>query len=836
MSETLFFGKWIAQRRKTLDMTQRELAAQTNCTLATIKKIEQDERRPSRELAEGMASALRIPADKIAMFVECARGLRSVDVLVSIGVGWGAEKNEARTAIIPVVLLPSQSTPFIGREAELSQIAAYLDDATCRLLTLVGPGGIGKTRLAYQAAAASTNGFRSGVYAVPLAGVSTADALLPAIAERLKFTFQSGDPKAQLLHFLHQKRLLLILDNLEHLLDGVGLLSEILQVAPGVKILATSRERLNLSAEWLFPVDGLLFPTDADQKDQAGFSAVQLFEGCARRALPSFHLADQLSATIHVCQLLEGMPLAIELAASWARQMSCEQIAEQIQRDLNFLSAGRRDVPERHRSIGALFDHSWRLLSIEEQAVLMKLSVFRGGFELEAAQAVAGARLMLLSALEDKSLVQGSPSGRYNLHELIRQYAESRLNEAGKSAETQHRHLDYYINWVETAENQLHTGEQINTARRIKIEYNNLRAALARAFDGGDPEKGLRVTNALWFYWFRWSGNWVEGFKWTELGLNQTEGITPARADAYGYAGTFAAQTGNLRTAIDYMQRGFELSQALGLAHGIARYAMGISFRIQDYAQVAAKFEEAIVLLRESGPRFMLSTALFLYGDRARVQGDLDRAQSLYEESLIIARAEQDFQMMTAPLAKLGRLAALKGDYQQAHHFYAEGMELARQLDVTIVIAEYSLFLGAMAVYQGDHESAKRHLNEALAVREELADSGGIIQVTYFLAELELHLAEFNDTIRLLVESITMTLRDTEWQQNFTNHEFNTERLIIAGKLAWALGDYAQAGWLLGAGEAIRMQSNYLLDALARGEYENAVHEVRTALGNEAFD
>ncbi len=224
MNETIFFGRWIAQRRKTLDMTQRELAAQTNCALATIKKIEQDERRPARELAKGMASALRIPAEKIAMFVECARGLRSVDVLVSIGGEGTTEENESQPAL-PFVNLPSQSTPFIGRESELSQIASYLDDAACRLVTLVGAGGIGKTRLAYQAAA-STDGFQSGVYAIPLAGVSTIDAIVPTIAERLKFTFQGGsDLKAQLLHFLQQKRLLLVLDNLEHLLDGVGLLS-----------------------------------------------------------------------------------------------------------------------------------------------------------------------------------------------------------------------------------------------------------------------------------------------------------------------------------------------------------------------------------------------------------------------------------------------------------------------------------------------------------------------------------------------------------------------------------------------------------------------------------
>ncbi len=837
MSATFSFGAWLALRRKALDLTQRALAAHTNCALATIKKIEQDERRPSRELAEALARALQIPADKVTLFVACARGIRSAEALASVERAGAAERDESRTAP-PVVNLPAQPTPFIGREAERTQIATYLDDPACRLLTLVGPGGIGKTRLAYQAAAAaSTRDFRSGVYVVPLAGVTIADSLLPTIAERLNVTFQSGvDPKAQLLHFLHHKQLLLVLDNLEQLLDGVGLVADILAAAPGVKMLATSRERLNLSDEWLFPVSGLPVPTAADQADRAECGAVDLFEGCARRALPSFRLEDTMTAVIRVCQLVEGMPLAIELAAGWVRQMSCEQIVEQIQRDVHFLSIGRRDVPERHRSISALFDHSWRLLSIEEQAVLMKLAVFRGGFELAAAHAVAGATLLRLASLEDKSLVQGSLSGRYNLHELIRQYAESRLHEAGKAAETQNRHLAYFTTWAETTDTQLHTGEQIQAARRMKADYTNLQAALAWAFAGGDPQAGLRLSNVLWFYWFRWSGNWDEGFTWLEHGLNQTTGITPARADAYANAGVLAAQIGDLRTAIAYMQQGFEFSQELNLPSGIARYIMGMSFHIQEYALVAAKFEEAIALLRQSDPRFLLSTALFLYGDRARVEGDLALAQSRYDEALCITRGQQDWQLIMAIVGRQGRLAALKGEYQKARQFYLEGIDIGRQMDSPVGLDEYLIHFGGFAIYQGEYESAERHLNEALALAEEHNNVGEQLHTRFFMAELALHRHALSDAARLLAESITMTLRDPEWQRNFTNHEFNTERLIIAGKVAGAFGDATHAVWLLSAGEAIRARSNYLLDPLPRAEYEQAVSQAHDQLTAVDFE
>jgi tetratricopeptide (TPR) repeat protein len=570
-------------------------------------------------------------------------------------------------------------------------------------------------------------------------------------------------------------------------------------------------------------------------RDSAGgFTAVQLFEGCARRNLPGFRLQDHLSASVRVCELVEGMPLAIELAASWVRRMPCEQIAEQIQQDLNFLSAGWRDVPERHRSIRALFDHSWRMLSEEEQDVLMKLSVFRGGFEPEAARQIAGASPEMLNSLEDKSLVQGSSSGRYDLHELIRQYAENHLTASGKRAETHNQHLDYYMKWAEIADEQLHKAGQVAWARRIKIEYNNLRAALTWAFDSGDAEKGLRIANALWFFWFRWDGIWDEGLRWTQLGLSQTEGVSPIRADALGNAATLAAQIGNFRAAGEYMQQGYDYSQQLGWKPGIARYVMGMSYVMPNYAEVAAQFDQAIALLRETDLPWMLATALFLYGDRARVQGDLERAQLLYDESFAISKTNQDQMLIGASLVRLGRLAALKGDYQKARTAYNEASKLVREIGRPYL--EYLIPLAASAIYQGDYESAQHHLNESLAYAEEFNDVGGKIHAGYFSAELALHRERFSETARLLSISITMTLSDREWQHNFTNHEFNCERLIIAGKLACALGDYAQAAWLLSTGETVRAQSGYLIDPLPRAEYEQAVQKTREHLGDALFD
>jgi predicted ATPase/transcriptional regulator with XRE-family HTH domain len=827
MSETFSIGEWVSQRRKALDMTQRELAERASCTVATIKKIESDERRPSRDLAGLLADALQVPQQVRAVFLDCARGLRPVDVLSSTA-------GDAQP-VTPIVNLPAESTPFIGREVELAQITGYLRDPACRLLTLVGPGGIGKTRLAYQAAASTANRFPAGVHAVPLAGVNAPDYLLPAIAERLKLTFfNESDPRTQLLNFLREKTLLLVLDNFEHLLEGAALLADIITAAPGVKILATSRERLNLSGEWVYPVDGLPFPKQSvNGDDLAAYDAVRLFEGSARRALPGYTLGDDLPAASHICRLAEGMPLAIELAASWVRRMPCAQIAEQIRRDLDFLAAGWRDVPERHRSIRALFEHSWRLLAPDEQQVMMTLSVFRGGFDAEAAQTIAGASLPVLAALEDKSLVRASPTGRFDLHELVRQYAESRLTEAGKAAETRNRHLDYFTGWAELADSKLHGGEQILWVRHIQVEYDNLRAALAWAFDGGDSETGLRLANALWYYWFG-RGHFLEGYDWMRLGLQQTEGMTPVRAVAFGGAGVIAAQL-RQQVAGEYVMQGRHYAEQLGMKESLAMSNTSISFAIQDYEAARALYEECIAVLRETPQHFYLRTALFLYGDRARGHGDLERAEALYRESLALARADQDLWGMTMPLGNLGRLAVHRGDYERGKGLVREAININRELGNRAGIANYLIYLGALAVYLGDYQSAERDLNETLAIWQNQGHEMGIIHALYCLAELALHREDFMGAARLLADSLNTTLRIPDWEVNFSNREFSVDRLVIAGKLACALGDYPQASRLLGAGEAVRAQVGYVLEPLPRAEYEQAVAETRGQMGEAAF-
>ena len=322
------------------------------------------------------------------------------------------------------------------------------------MLTLIGPGGIGKTRLAIEAAAQSFDAFQDGAALISLASVGTADLILPALTEALDFILAgSAAPKDQLLNYLRDKQLLLIFDNFEHVLTGVELLSDILAAAPHIKIVATSRERLNVQEEWAYEVTGMAFPRaddlppdDGTQQVLEKYSAVQLFVQRARQAVANFApTAADVTAIAQICELVEGSPLAIELAAAWVNVLDCAGIAAEVQRGQEILTAQQRDIPEHHRSMQVVFDRTWERLTDDERRVFSQLSVFRGGFRRAAAQDVAEASLGILAALVNKSLLRRDQSGHYQVHELLRQYAAGQLaRSAGDEQRSHDRHCRYY--------------------------------------------------------------------------------------------------------------------------------------------------------------------------------------------------------------------------------------------------------------------------------------------------------------------------------------------------------------------------------------------------------
>ena len=422
---------------------------------------------------------------------------------------------ESAAVLNPIYILPSPQTSFIGREQELVQIISLMGNPACRMLTLVGPGGVGKTRLALRAATKCLASFSDGTYFVALESVTSPDYLVPAIADSIHFKidyFASQlESKYQLFGYLSNRSILLVLDGFEHLVAGAGLLSEVIGHAPHLKLLVTSRQRLDLNGEWVFSVIGLPVPQISNGIISDDSSALILFEERSRQAKTDFQLSaiDQGYA-VDICQFVEGMPLGIELAAAWTPVLSTKEIAQEIQKSLDFLNSSARDVAEKHRSPRAAFNSSWLLLSDGQRDAFCKLSVFQGGFDWPAAQRVAGVSLTQLSNLLDRSMLGRDHAGRYTMHGLLRQYGLEILNTSlSIRDEIYHQHCLYYTDFLSQRELDL-TGRKMYTAcDQIRQEKENVRLALKWALINWDGEKYRKILLALLAFYV--VHGWQEG-------------------------------------------------------------------------------------------------------------------------------------------------------------------------------------------------------------------------------------------------------------------------------------------------------------------------------------
>ncbi len=435
----------------------------------------------------------------------------------------GLAERATRLAEVGRHNLPRQTTEFVGRGRELAQIHEQLADPSVGLLTIVGLGGMGKTRLAIEAASRELDHFADGVWFVPLAPVERASLLSSTIENILKLPGYSGlDPDSHLLSHLADKDMLLILDNLEHLLDASDLISRILVTAPGVKLLVTSRVRLQLQEEWLLPLEGLEVPRlhDVVAFDPATHSAVQLFVKRARRLQPDFvESAVNVAHVVQICRLVGGMPLGIELAASWLRTIPLEEIANEVQSSLDFLATSMRNIPDKHRSMRAVFERSWQLLGVQEQQVLAILSIFRGGFTREAAVKVADISMAILASLVDSSWLQRGIDGRYNLHELVRQYADEQLGTmVGQPHEAQRMHATYFAALIEQRAAYLGTQQQKSAIDLLMAEIDNIWAGWRWSVANLEIEAMVNYVECL-----KWladtQGNSPEKWCWSSSGL-----------------------------------------------------------------------------------------------------------------------------------------------------------------------------------------------------------------------------------------------------------------------------------------------------------------------------
>jgi predicted ATPase/DNA-binding SARP family transcriptional activator/TolA-binding protein len=636
--------------------------------------------------------------------------------------------------------LPAQPNPFVGREEEVAEIASLLAHPDCRALTIVGPGGVGKTRLAVQVGERVADAFLNGVAFVPLAGLRSAALLATTLAQALDFAFYgAADPTAQLLDYLRQKELLLVLDSFEHLQAAAGLLAEVLQSAPQVKILITSRARLNLSWEWAFELGGLAVPEARRAGGLESYSAVQLFVQRARRVHRHFSMApaDQ-PAIVRVCELVEGLPLALELAASWVRVSACEEIAAEIGRGLDFLSTSSPDVPERHQSMRAVFEHSWQLLSPEQQTVFQNLSVFRGGFSRAAAKQVTGASLPILAELVDASLVRHQASGRYDKHELLRQYAEEKRNRWPEEKDKLlDQHSRYYCAFLQERETRLHGGDQQQALAEIDQEIENVRAAWQRLAARANVRDLARCLEGMFlFYDLR---SWVkEGQAVFGLAVEQLAATerAPERdlvlARLMARQARFSSQLSDYDTARRLLEQGIEVFRHFGAQADIA-FALNqlgeIAWQTGSYEAAKASIQESLTVYAALKHRKGMATALSNLGLVIHNQGKYRDAQNAYTDSLTIFREIGDRWGEANALHRLGSVAYELGSYQEAEQRYRESLELKRELGDPWGVANSLNNLGIVFYDLGEYAAAEQCYRESLAIRRERGNRWGIAAV-----------------------------------------------------------------------------------------------------------
>ncbi|MCC7451011.1 MAG: AAA family ATPase [Anaerolineae bacterium] len=621
--------------------------------------------------------------------------------------------------------LPVQPTPFVGRAQEIAEITHLLTDPACRLVTLTGLGGIGKTRLALALAGQLGDSF-CNVYYVALQAVGAPEHIINAVAEAIGLPIsESGDPRQQLLDYLRDDNALLVMDNFEHLLDGAAIVNDILVCAPDVKILATSRFALNLQEEWLYQVSGMSVP-DGNPQDWEASSAVQLFIQSARRTRADFSPEAEHAGISRICKLVDGMPLALELAASWVRSLSCDEIADEITRSLDFLETPIRNMPPRHRNMRAVLEQTWKLLTDSERDVFKQLSVFRGGFTREAAQAVAGASLRTLGSFVDKSLLRRCEDGRYDLHELVQQFAQEQLDTSpDDSQQTHHHHCRYFAEFLDRRWYAL-TGKYTKEAlAEIEGEIENIRTAWNWAVDNQQEAEIDLALDSLWFFYD--TKSW---YREAERAFARAADTLRYHAESSILLGRLLARQGSIHFSLDMLDKADQLlSDSLAmLERHNGRRDMAFSYlKLSEVACQRRQFdrarqlqEQALPIFRESGDNWGTAFTLFWLSIYYSENGDQQTTEQLIRESLSISEATGNRWVTALSLDALGYVAYHENRMAEAKTCALDCLAICRDIGLRWGIP-LALRLLALAQHElGEHRETWNSLHQALNLSVEL--------------------------------------------------------------------------------------------------------------------
>jgi predicted ATPase/DNA-binding CsgD family transcriptional regulator len=672
--------------------------------------------------------------------------------------------------------LPQTLTPFIGRRNEIGEIGRRLADPSCRLCTLLGSGGVGKTRLAIEVARLWPES--GDVAFVALQPLRSPELIVAAVADALGLALPGADdPEMQLLHYLRDRTALLVLDNFEHLLEGAEFLSNLLQRAPGVKLLVTSRASLNLQEEWIYPVAGLPFPRcdsapEGDHANPAEFDAVRLFASCVERIRLDFPLQAEMEQVLRVCRLVEGTPLALELAAAWAKTLTIAAIADEIEQDLGFLATSVRNVEERHRSMQAVFERSWQLLTPPEQSIFQQMSVFRGGFDRAAAVAVCGASLPRLAALLDKSLLRWQPDGRYQVHELLRQFAADRLAQNPELLlSVRDAHCTCYLRFLGDRFDDLTQERQQEALAEIVPELDNIRSAWQWAVDHGRMAELEHAAMALHTF-CQYQSRFSEGAEMLGAARATVEAAPAscrrdiALAVLLNCSGWLEMRFGRVQAAVAMQQQALALYEKHGrlptpgtgtdpltalsvLAVTCGDYGQAVAHGLRAWERAAARIDrrnqafagygltsaavsqghyetalqqaiETLALTKAIGNRWFMAYVYNQLGDITQALGDRAAARDYYRLSFAIREEFNDPEGMAVALGHLGELALGEEAYGEAHELYQRSLAFYRNLGDRGGLVRTLHGLAVSAHQMGDTTGARHYFQEALQIAAEL--------------------------------------------------------------------------------------------------------------------